>query len=190
MKVSRLLKLLLLFQCSLLTASCPVLAEEIFLDKRNTSSNTAYTVKFCVRNSAGNKTFPGHCYMVWSKITSSTPVQNEAYGFYPNPQAPLYFKFASFPGLVKAENPSQTNPTDCTITVFVSSDAYDKSLETRNSFSGANYAMGINDCVSACNMVARTLGIKNLQGTAATKPNTFIHELYELNKSDSLAGPP
>ncbi|MBP9811130.1 hypothetical protein KBF38_22690 [bacterium] len=169
----------------------PALADSIVLDKRTASSNTAYQVQFCARNSPGNKEFPGHCYMVWSKQTGVGPITKNSYGFYPNPDASIkLWKLATFPGQVMPEDSSQTNPTDCTVTVLVSEDAYNASNIKRKSYETQNYVAGLNDCVSACNDIAASVDIKHLDGTSATKPKTFIHELFDLNKNDSIHPPP
>lgn len=157
-------------------------ATEIVLDKRNASSATDYRVKICARNSPGNREFPGHCYLVWSKKVGSNPAVEEMYGFYPDPNGvPLLNNFYSSTGALKAEDPSLTNPSDCTVTVIVSQTAYDQSIQKRDSFKTQSFILGLKDCVTVCNEIAKSLGLNHLDGTAATRPKTFVHELYELN---------
>ena len=166
---------------ALLLCALPALsAPEIVVDKKNASSATEYSVSLCVRKSPGLTGLPGHCYVRWLKKQNGSIIEDGKYGFYPD--STNHWKVAFVDGTVKTEDPSLTDPSDCTVTVLVSQPAYDVSVHARQKYGPkATYTLGISDCVSMCDDVAQALGINHPSSTSFSLPANYIHRVYEEN---------
>jgi len=158
------------------------------VDLRMSPAQDARYLTFCAGLAGNPHGFPGHAYVVWSKVANADPMKADSIGFIPQRYNDQFISpFVTVPGMLHYHAALYNQRNLETLTVIVDPITYEKTIAERMIWEDTEFHAVTRDCVSFTTKIAQTAGLKVPQ-TRCLYPQDQIKQLKALNALNKNAG--
>jgi len=131
------------------------------IDLRKSPSQSPRYLTFCAGLAGNPHGFPGHAYVVWSKIPDADPLKADSIGFIPQQYNDQFISpFVTVRGMLHYHAALYNQRNLETFTVVVDPETYEKTIAARNKWENTDFHAVSRDCVSFTTAIAETAGVK------------------------------
>jgi len=151
------------------------------VDLRCAKTQRPYYLLFCASLADNPHGFPGHCYVVWSTVTSPNLEQADAVSFMPKHYLDqVRALWDSVPGMLEPHSARGNIRNLDMLMAVVSEDQYKRSLLTRSRWQPYPFKVGTRDCVNFARTIAASVGLHTVT-PGRTFPQDYIRKLKAIN---------